>query len=489
MKKKYEKIFRQDYLDWYRENEGARRMVAADPDRMTYHIQPETGWVNDPNGLCQVNGTYHIFYQYDPFDADGIFKLWGHTSTRDFVHYQDWEPALYPDTDWDAHGVYSGSAFVKNKTIHFFYTGNVKLFDRDDYDYINSGRGSNVVHCTSTDGIHISEKHLVLANIDYPEDISCHVRDPKIIERDGAYYMVLGARDRESAGLVLVYRSTDLDNWTYHGRITTKNTFGYMWECPDLFELDGKLVLICCPQGVAKDGVNFANVHQCTAVVIDYDFREGDWEMEDASGFYQVDRGCDFYAPQTFLDENGRRILIGWMGIPDADYTNPTTEQGWQHALTLPRQLHLVGDRITQTPIPELHALRKNERVYETIKAANAAGQECFASEIQIAFSRCERAVVTLKEGVTLTWDGKMLTLDLGSYGSGRDSRAVCLESLRNVNIFLDHSALEIFVNDGEEIFTSRMYSRNGAFSIAGDGEAKVTIWDLDPIEISKSEQ
>ena len=137
--------------------------------------------------------------------------------------------------------MYSGSAFVENGLIHYFYTGNVKYFDRDDYDYILTGRGSNTIHMTSRDGFHFSEKELLLTNGDYPADMSGHVRDPKVIRRADGYYMVLGARDTAGKGLVLVYRSEDLTSWQYHGRITTREAFGYMWECPDLFVLDGRL--------------------------------------------------------------------------------------------------------------------------------------------------------------------------------------------------------------------------------------------------------
>ena len=273
--KKYEKVFREDYEKWYRANEAYRNKVKADPDRLSYHLMPETGWLNDPNGLCPFKGEYHIYYQYTPFEPTGELKLWGHYRTRDFVHFDSCEPVLFPDSDEDAHGVYSGSAFSEGDTIHYFYTGNVKLFDRPDYDYIMAGRLSNTLHVTSRDGFHFSPKQLLMSNKDYPSDISAHVRDPKVIRREDGCYMVLGARDEDSRGLVLVY----------HGRIVTKEAFGYMWECPDLFLLDGKLCLICCPQGVEKSGLDFWNVHQCTAVVLDYDFRPGTWELPDRTGF------------------------------------------------------------------------------------------------------------------------------------------------------------------------------------------------------------
>ena len=102
----------------------------------------------------------------------------------------------------------------------------------------------------------------------------------------------------------------DLTNWEYFNRITTEQTFGYMWECPDLFCLDGRLCLVCCPQGVKPMGTEYQNVHQCTVFCLDYDFRENTIRLN--SQFpVMVDRGFDFYAPQTFLDEQGRHILIG----------------------------------------------------------------------------------------------------------------------------------------------------------------------------------
>lgn len=168
---------------------------------------------------------------------------------------------LFPDTDYDAHGVYSGSAYVENGRIHFFYTGNVKYFDREDYDYINSGRGSNTMTCTSLDGHQMSEKKFLFGTEDYPKDLSNHVRDPKVFCRGDYKYMVLGARDRDSRGLVLLYQSEDLEHWDFEEPcITTREPFGYMWECPDMFEIDGQWFLTCCPQGVDSRGIDYENV-------------------------------------------------------------------------------------------------------------------------------------------------------------------------------------------------------------------------------------
>lgn len=487
MFKKYNKVLKEDYEKWYAEHENDREAAAKDPMRLKFHLMPKTGWLNDPNGLCQFHGTYHIYYQYTPFEPTGELKLWGHYTTKDFVSFADEGPVLFPDSEFDAHGVYSGSAFVKGDTIHYFYTGNLKYFDRDDYDYIHSGRGSNTIHVTSRDGYQFSEKELLMTTDDYPHDMSCHVRDPKIIKKGDDYYMVQGARDENSRGLILMFHSKDLTHWEYFDRIVPKEPFGYMWECPDLFELDGQMMMITCPQGVEPEGINYQNVHQCTAAKIDYDFKNKSYEICDNKEFQQLDRGFDFYAPQTFEDAQGRRILIGWMGIPDADYSNPTVEHGWQHALTIPRELHIKEGRIIQKPIEEMKQMRKGELICSfSEKGRMQSNLKLYEAEIW--FKECTDAVITLKKGVHLSFGGGMLTLDLGNFGAGRTSRSVALDELKDLRIFADTTSLEIFVNGGEEVFTTRVYSSEGELSIDGDCSGTMKIYCLRPLEIGERE-
>lgn len=476
--KKYEKVSKQDYETWYRGNKEYRKRVALDPGRLSYHLMPETGWLNDPNGLCQFHGTYHIYYQYTPFEPTGELKLWGHYTTKDFVNYQQEEPVLFPDSELDVHGVYSGSAFVENGTIHYFYTGNVKYFDRPDYDYIMSGRGSNTIHVTSPDGYHFSGKEAVLTQKDYPADMSCHIRDPKIFKKDGIYYMALGARDQENRGMALLYRSEDLEKWEYYNRITTREPFGYMWECPDLFLLDGQLCLMICPQGVKRRGVDFANVHQCTVMKLDYDFENNTYEIEKGGKVRLVDRGFDFYAPQSFEDERGRRIMIGWMGIPDADYTNPTVEAGWQHALTLPRELHMKNGRLIQLPVEELKELRGRRREYD-LSESDWKAEKKTVYEAEIEFDFCDGMRLELRRGIYLTYQNRMLTLDLGRAGSGRADRSVELDKLEVLRVYSDTTSLEIFVNGGEEVFTTRVYQEEGCLDIMGNCGGRIILYDL----------
>ena len=271
---KKNKVTRADYEQWRAGQDETAGRIASDPDRLLFHVEPELGWLNDPNGLVQIGDTYHIYHQYDPFDAaHGGPVLWNHLTTKDFVTYENHGPALFPDSDLDSNGAYSGSAFVRDGKIHYFYTGNVKHFDRDDYDYVLTGREQNQIHMVAENPDELGEKCIAVGPVDYPDDIGTHVRDPKILEHDGIYYMVLGARTKDDRGCVLVYTSRNLEDWSYATRIELGEKFGFMWECPDLFELDGELILVCCPQGVPADGWRYRNPHQCVWFPI-----EADWE-------------------------------------------------------------------------------------------------------------------------------------------------------------------------------------------------------------------
>lgn len=179
----------------------------------------------------------------------------------------------------------------------------------------------------------MSAKETLLRKDDYPAFCSCHVRDPKVWREDGRWHMVLGARTLDDTGCVLFYTSDDLRRWQYDGRASVPD-FGYMWECPNVFSVGGHRWLSVSPQGLPHGADRYPNVYQSGR------FRF-DGRLE---SFAEWDRGFDFYAPQSFEAPDGRHILIGWMGIGDAPYQNPTTALGYQHCLTLPREVTMAAD-------------------------------------------------------------------------------------------------------------------------------------------------
>ena len=438
---------------------GAAR-AAADPHRQKLHVQPPVGWLNDPNGLCQIGDEYHVFYQYGPFDPTGGVKHWGHVRSRDLFHWERLPVMLYPDEPFDCHGVYSGSALVEDGMLYLYYTGNVK--HPGEYDYIKQGRGHNVCLATSRDAIHLDNKRCLMYNQDYPAGLTCHVRDPKVFALDGRYYMVLGARTLDDHGEVLVFESADKLHWNHINTITTPKAFGYMWECPDLFELDGQWFLAVSPQGIACQ-----NVYGCGYFAL-----QGDWRTDcTLSEFHALDDGFDYYAPQSFAAADGRRIQFGWMGMPDADYTNPTVEYGWQHCLTVPCELTQRGGRLHRYPVKELEQLRE--------KPVSPENAHIFDMELRIF---CPGRLV-IRGAAVVEWSDDEVILSLGAVsGAGRTVRYARTQA-QTMRILADASSLEIFINHGETVLTTRYYPDPAARGVVLDG-GTAQLWSINRMEI-----
>ncbi|MBR5088787.1 MAG: glycoside hydrolase family 32 protein [Ruminiclostridium sp.] len=439
--------------------------------RQKLHIEPEKGWLNDPNGLCFFNGEYHVYFQYAPDSAEGRGgKCWGHMKSPDLLHWTFTGAVLLPDTPDDRSGVYSGCGLVKDDTLYLFYTGNVK--EEGDHDYITSGRGANVILVTTKDGHNMSAKKTLLRNSDYPDYCSCHVRDPKVWEEDGKYHMVLGARTLAAKGCVLYYVSEDLENWHYD-----KTVFGsdgsYMWECPDAFRLGGHRYLSVSPQGVPPEEYMYRNVYSSGYFTID---------GGDPENYREWDCGFDFYAPQTFDAPDGRKILIGWEGIGDIPYFNPTTALGWQHCLTLPRELTARDDGvILQQPVRELMKLSRGEKALTSGMTAELP----FLLEGKTAgdFTVELGGVFRLKyaDGVA------RLTFISDSAGCGRTERPAKLPACKDIRIFADTSSAEIYLNGGETVMSTRMYPGDTVVTLAADGIDGI-IYELDGIEVTSDE-
>lgn len=444
-------------------NEELERTVEKKKDRWRplLHIAPPVGWLNDPNGLCRYQGEYHAFFQMAPFEPEGGLKFWGHFTSQDMLHWEFQGVPLMPDQTYDCHGVYSGSALVENDVMYVYYTGNVKKLG--DYNYITDGRQSNTILAVSRDGKNFESKELLMTNEDYPCDLTMHVRDPKVWKQDGIYYMVLGARTKKNEGIVLIYTSRDKKNWSYLSRIKSDRPFGYMWECPDLYELDGKMILSISPQGVEQEGWKYANKYQSVVCALNDDFRT-DAVVKD---FQELDGGFDFYAPQTFLTDDGRRIQIGWMGMADAteEYTNPTVKDGWQNVLTLPRELSWKDNVLCQNPVRELddwwNVSLDFEQDYE--------GKIHPCSEIYVE-NKGENLEIVLSKGLILSYDGMTgffrMEFKDSKLGAGRTVRERKVDQLEQVRIIVDVSCVEVFLNGGKEVFSTRFYPETEKYDI-----------------------
>lgn len=456
--------------------------------RLGFHLMPITGWLNDPNGLCQFGDNYHFFFQYSMDDCNGnsALKSWGQYTSRDLIHWEYRGIAITPEMDFERNGIYTGSTLV-DKKMHIFYTGNVKL--QGDYDYINNGRECDVIYTSSSDGIHFSEKERVIAYTTFPEHISRHVRDPKVWKqvRDGRdmFYMVLGARTKQDVGVVLLYTSENMKDWQYVQEIKSKTPLGYMWECPDFFTVNGVQLLSLSPQGVAQQEFKMQNIYQSGYFPVSGEIF-GDYTL---GAFEEWDYGFDFYAPQTFEDNSGRRILVGWMGIADTpSQHNPTVQMNWQHALTVPREIRVKNGRVYQTPVAELKRLRTDGCILE--QGTTSAALQSY--EAMISNTQGENLEISIGKDLVLRYDKQKgifsMEFENGADGAGqgRTLRRAKLDACREVQILVDRSSVEVFLNGGEMVFSTRFYPLNGesALCVCGDG-AKTELWRLQPMQLA----
>ena len=433
--------------------------------RQSFHLEPLKGWLNDPNGLCFFKGDYHVYFQYVPNRPDGSgLKCWGHFKSRDMLSWQFTGTVLFPDIPDDKDGVFSGCGIVKDDTLYLFYTGNV---EQDGFDLVTEGRQGNTILVKTKDGVTMSEKKVLLRNSDYPDYCSCHVRDPKVWEENGRYRMVLGARTLDDKGCVLFYTSNDLENWEFEEEMRTLNS-GYMWECPDFFRFGENEYLSFSPQGVPHEEYRFQNVYS-----------SGYLKM-DTGIFTEWDCGFDFYAPQTFEAPDGRRILIGWMGIGDIPYTNPTAERGWQHCLTVPCELMPVEDgSLRRMPVRELEKLRCETTVLNGTESTVSLPFDLSASAYQDSFS------LILSDSAEMTFSDGVFSLRFldEKVGCGRDVRKTILGSCKHLRILADKTSLEIFLDGGRKVMSTRFYPEDTQLTVKTKG-LTCEVSQLRPMEV-----
>ena len=475
--------------------------IDADPWRQAFHVQPPVGLLNDPNGLVAHRGTYHLCYQWHPFAARHALKFWAHLTSTDLVHWTERPIALAPSQPYESHGCYSGSGIVHEDAVHFLYTGNVRTPD---------GGRTPFQNLATVDPAGRVIKHRANPLVGAIPGCTAHVRDPKAWSRDGHHWMLLGAQTEDLFGTALLLRSDDLVDWEYLGQIAggAGDPYGYMWECPDLVHLDGHDVLVISPQldhGEAAGTVRWEDMSVYAVGTLDVGApaftREGDYR--------RVDAGPDFYAPQTLVDDSGRTVMVGWMGMPDhdgqptLDEKHPTVANGWVHCLTVPRVLSLDGDALVQWPVPELEVLRGAPIVMaeERVEAdTSVAIHGASGTALDIALSAtCEpegTVGLRLRDGdagqpVVLTLDPHAGTAALDRTRLGTGEGGVHTGSFRpgarvDARILLDHSSIELFVDGGRLAMSARIYPVEGDDLLSLDvtnapATLEVTVWPMAP--------
>ena len=430
-----------------------------------FHIEAEKGLVNDPNGLIFWKGEYHVFYQLNPKSCEHTFKNWAHIKSKDLINWEKLPIALAP-TDWfDKDGCYSGSAIEKDGKLYLMYTGNVKN---------NGVRESYQCLAVSEDGISFKKLGPVIHNNDIPKGYTRHFRDPKLFKKDGKFYVVLGAQRENLTGTILLYSSKDLFTWKFEQEII-KGEFGYMCECPDYYEVNKQGVLIFSPQGLTADGILYNNRYQSGYILRNI-------KETEKNNFIELDRGFEFYAPQSFIGKGGERIMFGWMGMPE-ELEHPSVEEGWIHSLTLPRIIEIENNKLYQRPHTNLQKLRKNKITIENLEVNGKVNLEKFnikgiTYEIILKLEELNsdlilniRAGENNKTVLKYEYKNKLFILDREKSGRGyKGIRKCVLDTLKEIRIFSDTSSIEVYLNNGEEVFTANIYPEKDAENIILEG-------------------
>ncbi|BEU88414.1 sucrose-6-phosphate hydrolase [Selenomonas sp. TAMA-11512] len=415
----------------------ASSMPVDHPWHNDFHLEMPFGLINDPNGLSFHEGKYHIFMQWNPFGVEHKHKCWSHVETTDFLHYSLPVLALWPTDEHDANGCYSGCGFTEDGELKVLYTCNRREGKtRIPAQRIGTWNGAEI------------EKGAILIEKE-PAGYGSHFRDPARYVKDGREYLLLGGQTADERGRALLYERHGEDA-VFLGEL---RDFGYMWECPNMFSLAGREILLFSPQGLEAEERRYQNLYQSGYVVGELDENTCTYTH---GAFEEIDFGFDFYAPQVFQRE-GRTILYGWMGMPERECEYPTAEYGWMHNLTMPRELTLKDGHIYSRPVREMEALRTGEMRKVEGKIEEVALYKKSEIHLKIPLNEQEKICVKLnygKEQWCLHYDVQAHIMEIDRNAMELGGRGVRRFALRAeeclcIDAYIDKTAVELFFQDG----------------------------------------
>lgn len=418
--------------------EAANSFIASHQDQVPQKFRPQVhfaapiGWINDPNGLVYFQGYYHLFYQYNPYQATWDTMHWGHARSKDLSVWENLPVALAPDQSYDRSGVFSGSALVVGERLYLMYTGH--LIHEDGTVTENQ----NIAY--SDDGLNFKkyQNNPVLTAKDLPAGASTSdFRDPKLVKHGDKFYTVLASSDHGQAGQILMYESDDLLHWQFKSVVLKGlQELGIIAECPDLFSFENKDAMVFSAIGEADDA------HEVKIALGTMDWAAGVFYPQEIK---TLDNGADFYAPQTF-EHQGKRVLIAWLRHADNVNYLANQQQKWSGQMGTPRLLTIdaKGD-LNQAPVMPAST---QQRVFL------AADQDY---DFPISGALSFPAELALGQAVTLaSADGEITLTHVATYkyrlavknASEEQQVTIAAASQQKLLLILDRSSVEVFVGD-----------------------------------------
>ena len=433
--------------------------------RPMYHHTPQYGWMNDPNGMFYKDGVWHLYYQFNPYGSQWENMTWGHSSSKDLIHWEAQPTAIEPDALGD---IFSGSAIVDKDNTAGFGAGAIIAM------YTSAGKNQTQSIAYSTDGGKTFTKYAGNPVITYPAP---DFRDPKVFWHEGTKrWIVVLAAGQE----VQFYSSPNMKDWTYESSFGKEyGNHDGVWECPDMlsFGWDWVLLLNINPGGPfggsatqyftgSFDGHKFTcNSKPSTTKWMDY--------------------GKDHYATVTFSNApGGRQVALAWMS--NWQYANQVPTKQFRSANSIPRDLNIFTDGgetyLASKPSPEMDALRKSSGA----KKAKKPTETC---EIVVDLKGSASVVLSNSKGetVTMAYDEgqRTLTMDRSKSGLSDFSEAFAAETvgpthgvIRQLRIFIDRSSIEVFDAEGKIVMTNLVFPTEPYNNIKVKG-GKATIYEI----------
>lgn len=434
--------------------------------RPQIHFTPAKNWMNDPNGMVYVDGTWHLFYQYNPQGNDWGNMSWGHATSTDLVHWSEQPVALTRDELGD---IFSGSCVIdKDNTAGFGANAMVAI-----YTSASGAQQQSIAY--STDGGKNFTRYSGNPVIKNDDD---NLRDPKVFWHEGSKQWVMTLAKGWKMG-VEFYTSPDLKNWTHQSTFFTELSGrpSLQWECPDLIQLGEKWVLLVSvnPGGPILgsgsmyfvgdfDGKTF------TADALDYPL----W----------LDYGMDNYAGVTWSNTGSRKVMIGWMN--NWQYAGAVPCSPWRSAMTLPRELKLIDYNgkplLASTVVSEIDKIAGN---WQT--AGNSLDVKD-AYQLRIKLNLDKNSTITLgnssdeKFTIDINAQDRRLTAHRtsasgqtgfnGTFSVPSMQAPLCVtESTVTLDIFVDQSSVEIFTSTGSVSMTNLVFPKSiyNTLSVVGD--------------------
>ena len=455
--------------------------------RPQIHFTPAKNWINDPNGMVYQDGTYHLFYQYNPQGNDWGNMSWGHATSTDLMHWTEQAVALTRDA---LGAVFSGSCVIdKNNTAGFGANAMVALYTAAGETGDVAGKQQQSI-AYSTDG---GKNFTRFANNPVIKNDDDNLRDPKVFWHESSKQWIMALAKGWKMG-VEFYGSADLKSWKHLSTfvVPLKGRPSLQWECPDLFPLNLKsqtsnlnsekwvLIVSVNPGGplVGSGTMYFTGQFDGTTFTAD----EGDYPL-------WLDYGMDNYAGVTWSNTGDRHIMIGWMN--NWSYSGAVPCSPWRSAMTLPRELSLTEYEgkplLCSTVVKEIDGIAGQ---WQNAGATFDAGK-AYQLRLTVALDRSTTVTLSNDQGEQFSFDisGSARTLTAhrtgtsgltsfnGTFSIPSMNAPLCVEGNSvTLDVFVDQSSVEIFTRQGtlsmtNQVFPSSIYNH---LTVAGaDCEAQ----------------